>query len=51
MSKRLRGKLETKSFEFEEVYDKEVVSDGNGGKIPFFKRYIGKKVKVIVCGN
>ena len=44
----MKNKIIIRDIEIDEIFTSEVKSHGNGGRIPFFRKYIGKKVFVII---
>jgi len=44
----MKNKIAIKNIEIDEIFTSEVKPHGNGGRIPFFRKYIGKKVFIII---
>mgnify|MGYP001558951276 CR=1 FL=1 len=49
--KAFSGKLELKDDKIETIFEKDVTSFGSGAKIDCQKKYLGRKVYVIVRKN
>lgn len=44
----MKNKIAVKNIEIDEIFTSEVKPHGNGARIPFFRKFMGKKVFIII---